>query len=47
MTIKEITLGQPVQSKIIPINLETLRDYRLVVVNLAAQYGAYNVRVFG
>ncbi len=43
MTIKEITLGQP----IIPISLENLRDYRLVIVNLAAQYGAYNVRVFG
>ncbi|NMF59678.1 nucleotidyltransferase family protein [Pseudanabaena yagii] len=30
-----------------PISLETLRDYRLVIVNLAAQYGACNVRVFG
>jgi predicted nucleotidyltransferase len=47
MTIKEVTLDQPAQAKIIPISLEALRDYRLVIVNLAAQYGAYNVRVFG
>lgn len=47
MIAKEITFGQPVQPTIMPMSLETLRDYRLVIVNLAAQYGAYNVRVFG
>jgi len=47
MTVQEITLDQPAQAKIIPISLKALRDYRLVIVNLAAQYGAYNVRVFG
>jgi hypothetical protein len=30
MTIKEVTLDQPAQAKIIPISLEALRDYRLV-----------------
>ncbi|WP_434686961.1 nucleotidyltransferase family protein [Pseudanabaena minima] len=30
------------------MSLKALRDdYRLAIVNLAAQYGAYNVRVFG
>ena len=48
MIVKEITLDQPAQVKIIPISLKALRDdYRLVIVNLAAHYGAYNVRVFG
>jgi len=47
MTAKEITLGEPVQPTIVPMSLEALHDYRLVIVNLAAQYGAYNVRVFG